>query len=98
MFNFSKVLPYVTRSLILLPGAIQSAEALGDALGKTSGADKKAAVLATVQAELTAAEGIAGRDLANDSDVIAAAGAIVDAEVAFHNLIAKKVATPAPSA
>jgi hypothetical protein len=94
MFSFSKVFPYLTRALILLPGAISSAEQLGDALGRSSGADKKAAVLSTVQTELQAAEGIAGRDLANDAEVLAAAGAVIDAEVALHNLVAKKTAAP----
>jgi len=94
MFNFSAVLPYVTRALILLPGAIQQAESLGTALGSSNGADKKAAVLATLQDELLAAEGIAGRPFARDADVVAAAGAVIDAEVALHNLIARKTAPP----
>lgn len=58
--------------------------------GGLSGAQKRAAVLELIQTELTIAEGIAGRDLASDPDVLKAAGGVIDAVAALHNMLAAK--------
>lgn len=74
--------------------AVPAVEAFGKAFNRTTGDEKRATVLELVQAELSAAELLAGRDLANDRDVLAAAGAVTDAVVAFHTVLAKKAAAP----
>ena len=57
-----------------------------------TGPEKKAAVLVAVQGALETAEGLADRDLLNDPDVLLGAGGIVDAVVAFQNIVAAKQA------
>jgi hypothetical protein len=75
---------------------VPSVEAISRIRRGLSGADKKTAVLELVQQELTAVETAAGRDLAHDAAVLAAAGAIVDAYVAFANLLAQKATAATP--
>jgi len=51
-------------------------------------------VLALVKASIVAAEENAGRDLLNDPEVESAARGIIDAVVAFQNIVAKKAPAP----
>lgn len=74
---------------------VPAVQVFAKTIGAASGAQKKQAVLELVQAELAAAETLVGRDLANDADVLGAAGAINDAVVAFHKLLATKAASAA---
>ena len=87
--NIAKIAGRVLGAILT---SVPAVEAAAQAFKTGTGADKKAAVLSVVQAELAAAEMVAGRDLANDADVITAAGAVNDAVVAFHNLLARKIA------
>ncbi len=82
----SGVLMAIVRAVPLIQAARRDGQPL-------TGPEKKATVLTIVQAELEAAELITGRDLANDDDVLEAAGLITDAVVAFHKVLARKTAT-----
>lgn len=95
-FNLGAVLSIVTRALAVVPGAVAAAEAAQRSFKSGSGADKKAAVLELVQAELLAAEHLTGKDLANDADVCHAAGLVIDAAAAFQKLVALKAIGPTP--
>jgi hypothetical protein len=94
-FPIGTILQYVTRGVIAAAQAIPAVEAFKGTIAGASGADKKTAVLQLVEAELGAARFATGRDLASDPDVMAAAGAVVDAIVALHNIVGKKAVTPA---
>jgi hypothetical protein len=89
MFNLGKIAPFLLRAVTVIPQAVQTAEQLGATL-KSPGADKLAAVVSAAQAELSAAEAIAGQPFAKDADVLAALAAITNSVVAFHTLIATK--------
>lgn len=90
--NWGKVLPIGMRVAGAIFPAVRAVELFSQQFPGSTGAQKKQAVLDVVQQELASAELVAGRDLANDADVLAAAGAISDAVVAFQNLLARKVA------
>ncbi len=63
-----------------------------------TGPQKKAAALDIVKTSLGATEGVAGRDLVDDADVLQAAGGVIDAVVALHNIATKKSdAAPTPA-
>lgn len=92
-FPIGKVLGFALRAL----GAIQTAVPAVEAAAKTfkgggTGAEKKAAVMDVVRANLQAAELVTGVDLANDADVLEAAGKVNDAYVALLKVIARKAA------
>lgn len=96
-FPIGKILNVAARVLGAILTAVPAIEAFSKRQGGGSGADKKAAVLELVQAELAAAELLLGRDLADDTDVLEAAGKINDAVVAFHKVLARKAASAAGS-
>jgi hypothetical protein len=83
------------RATTAILSGVPAVQAFATSMRTGSGADKKAAVLSLVQAELSAAELLVGRNLANDADVLDAAGAINDAVVAFHKLLGAKAAAGA---
>lgn len=97
MFNLGKLAPFLLRAVAVIPAAVQTAQSLRTEL-HTPGADAKAAVVAAAQAELAAGEAIAGGTWANDADVLAAVGAISDAVVNLHKLVAHKAGAAPPSA
>ena len=70
-------------------------ETLATSVLQKSGAAKREAVLQLVQAELALAEAAAGRDLANDPDVLRAAGSMIDAFVGLKNVLSAKALPPA---
>jgi hypothetical protein len=87
VFNIGTVVvTAIARAVPVLQGASRSGQPM-------SGAEKKATVLELVAAELAAAELLIGRNLAEDADVIDAAGTVNDAVVALHKLLARKAAT-----
>lgn len=90
-FPWSKILPIAARVGAAVITGVPTIEAMTESL-RTPGADKKAAVLNAVRAELATAENIAGHDLANDPDVLGAASAVIDAVTHFHNMLASKMA------
>jgi hypothetical protein len=67
---------------------VPATQVLVDEIGHATGEQKRSAVLKLVQTELLLAEGAAGRDLVNDPTVMQAAGALVDAYVNLHNVLA----------
>jgi hypothetical protein len=69
---------------------VPKVEALNAPGSPLTGEQKKAAVLDLIQTELTLAEQVAGRDLASDADVLKAAGGVIDAVSALHNVLAAK--------
>lgn len=91
---WGKILPVAARVGAAVMTGVPTIEAMTESL-RTPGADKRAAVLTAVRAELNAAEALAGHDLANDPDVLGAAGAIIDAVTHFHNMLASKMAAAA---
>jgi hypothetical protein len=90
-FNLGKAMSIATKALSVLVTAVPAVEQFQRQVQAGSGADKRASVLELVQAELTATERVAGRDLANDPEVLKAAGAVVDTVAFFHKLLAHKV-------
>lgn len=93
--NLGAILTYATRALAAIPAGVAAVQAAQTTFKSGGGPEKKAAVLALVKAELAAAEVIAGRDLANDPDVEAAAGQVIDAAAFFQKLVAHKAIGPA---
>ena len=91
-FPIGKIANIAGRVLGAILTGVPAIEAAAKAFKSGTGAEKKAAVLDLVATELAAAEMIVGRDLADDADVIDAAGRINDAVVAFHKLLARKAA------
>lgn len=75
----------------VLPGVAQ-VEAISKALPGLKGQAKQDAVVELVKQSVIAAEGITNRDILNDPEVEKATRGIVDAVVAFQNVIVKKAA------
>jgi hypothetical protein len=73
---------------------VQRVEALNNTAAPLSGQQKKAEVIDLIQSELAIAEGIAGHSLAHDGDVLQAAGGVIDAVTALHNVLAAKAPAP----
>lgn len=96
-FNFPKVLAVAARVLGAVLSGVPAVETFAATIGHLTGEQKKTAVVALVQNELTAAETLLGHPLAQDADILAAAGDVTDAVVRFHNLLASKI-TAAPAA
>lgn len=90
-FPIGKVLSIASRVFGVIDKGVPAIEAAAQAFGHASGSAKKAAVMDLVAAELEAAELVAGAGMAHDMDVLAAAGAISDAYVAFHKVLARKI-------
>lgn len=95
-FPVGKLASIATRVLTAIVTTIPVVERARSTFKAGSGAQKKEAVLDVARAELAAAELIAGRDLANDADVVEALGALIDAGAKWHNLLARKTAAPTP--
>lgn len=60
-----------------------------------TGEEKKAAALEFIASFIESAEGVAGRDLMNDAEVVDAVSKAIDAFVAVQNIVAKKAAAAA---
>jgi len=90
-FPIGKVISIASRVLGVIDKAAPAVEAASHAFGKGTGPQKKAAVMDLIAAELEAAELVAGAALAHDMDVLAAAGDVSDAYVAFHKVLARKI-------
>lgn len=93
-FPIGKFAGIATRVLTAVVTNIPVVEAATSVFKSGSGAQKKQAVLDIARAELAAAELVAGHDLANDADVVAALSALIDAGAQWHNLLAQKTARP----
>lgn len=79
----------------IVPG-VAAVESIAESLGTVTGDKKKQAVIDLVKNSVLAAEGLTGKDLAADPQIEQAVGGIVDAVVAFHNIVAAhKPAAPA---
>ena len=74
-----------------IPGVAQ-VEAISRSLPSLKGKAKQDAVIELVKASVLATESATERDLLNDPEVEKAARGIVDAVVAFQNVVAKKAA------
>lgn len=94
-FPIGKAFTVGTSVLTAILRAVPLIQAMSNKRSPLTGAEKKASVLEVVAAELAAAELLLGRDLADDADVLEAAGAVNDAVVAFHKLLARKAAVVA---
>jgi hypothetical protein len=91
-FPLGRVVSVAARILSAIVTAVPAVEALAKTIKTGTGAEKRAAVLDVVATELAAAELLVGRDLANDGDVLDAAGKVTDAYVALQKVLARKVA------
>lgn len=91
-FPIGKIAGIAIKVLGAIVTSVPAVEAAAKAFKTGTGAEKKAAVLDVVAAELAAAELLLGRDVANDLDVLQAAGAVNDAVVALHKVLARKAA------
>jgi len=69
---------------------VREIESLAKVLPTLKGADKQNAVMTLVKDSLETVELAAGKDLLNDAEVDKAARAVIDAYVAFQNVVAKK--------
>lgn len=77
------------RVLQYIPAIVDIVERFWTSKGKA----KQDAAVTMVNQLVEAAEGVAGRDLLNDPVVDTAARAVIDAVVAFQNILAEKGAT-----
>lgn len=73
----------------VVPGVAQ-VESVAKAFPNLKGKDKQNAVVDLVKASLNAAEFITDKDLLNDPEVEKATRAVIDAVVAFQNVVNKK--------
>lgn len=73
----------------VVPGVAQI-ESVAKAFPNLKGKDKQNAVVELVKASLNAAEFITDKDLLNDPEVEKATRAVIDAVVAFQNVVNKK--------
>jgi hypothetical protein len=80
----------------VIPG-VGAVEQIAKTIPGMKGQQKQDAVVALVKSSLEAAEGISGKDLLNDADVLQATRAVIDATVALQNIIAAKRAAQAPT-
>lgn len=83
-----KVLTTVIRLVPILEALKQSGKV-------ATSAQAREQVIDGAMAALLTAEDLAGRDLVNDAELRALAGAVVDVVVHFHNALASKAAAPA---
>src|SRR5258708_33621213 len=77
----------------IVPG-VTLVEQLAERLPSLTGGDKKQAIIDLVKNGVLAAEGLTSKDFGLDPELTAGVGGIVDAVVAFHNLVARKVVAP----
>lgn len=75
----------------IVPG-VSAVEQISRALPQLRGKQKQDAVVELVKATLLTTESLAGRDLLEDPEVEKATRGVVDAVVAFQNILAKKAA------
>ena len=90
-FPIGKIFTVASRVLGVIDKAVPAVEAASKAFGPGTGPQKKATVMDLVAAELEAAELVAGTALAHDAGVLQAAGAISDAYVEFHKILARRI-------
>jgi len=79
----------VTVASAAIPGVAQI-ETIARSMPALKGKAKQDAVVELIKASVLASESVADRDLLNDPDVEKATRAIVDAVVAFQNIVARK--------
>lgn len=72
--------------------AIPAAEAMAERIIGTTGAEKRAAVMATVQQSVQAVNEITGRTLMDTPKIAMITGQIIDLQVALHEAIAEAMA------
>jgi len=72
-----------------VPGVAQI-EALARVIPSLSGKVKQDAVVELVKQSLQTTEGISNKDLLNDAEVEKAARAVIDAVVAFQNIVVSR--------
>lgn len=90
---WGRIAGVVARVALAVVTGVPITEEKAKRVGETDGQTKKDAVLGLVQTELELAALATGKDLSHDGDVMKAAGGIVDAIVAFHNIVAAKSIT-----
>lgn len=71
---------------------IGQAMTLVEMISSLKGSAKRKQAVDTVKLLVATTEGIAGKDLVNDAEVVKAMEALMDAQVAFQNIVAKKSA------
>lgn len=86
MFKLSVVLPFITRAVIAAASGVAGVQAAQDRIEGGTGADKREAVLDLFKTELAAVEFATGHKLANDADILAAGGTVIDAIAALHKV------------
>ncbi len=87
--KFKKVGKWVGRGLSVLPYIFQAMELI-EALSDSKGAAKREKAIDLASYLMSVAEDTAGRDLLDDEEVKKALEAVMDAYVAFQNIVAKK--------
>jgi hypothetical protein len=92
--NWAKIFSIATRVVPAILSGVQAVEAVSTKVPRTTGADKKAAVLEFIHSELASASLAVGKDLSVHGAVMEAAGNVVDTVVAFHDALAEHAAEP----
>jgi len=77
--------------------AIPAAEAMAERIIGATGANKRAAVMATAQQAALAVNDVLGRRVVDDPQVAAITGQIIDLQVALHDAIAQVLARHTPA-
>src|SRR5262249_3163580 len=80
----------------IVPG-VAAVEQLAETLGSVRGDQKKQAIVDLVKNSVLAAEGLTAKEFQLRPDLDSAVGAIVDAVVHLHNLVATHRAAAAPA-
>lgn len=88
---FSKVGKWASIGIGFMP-YINQAMAIVEMISTVKGEVKRSQAVDLVKYLITTSENVSGRDLVNDAEVIKAMEALMDAIVAFQNLLAKKSA------
>ncbi len=77
----------------IVPG-VSAVEALAESLGSVTGEQKKQAIVDLVKNTVLAGEGLTNTDFKLEPDLDKAVGAVVDAVVALHEIVARHKAAP----
>jgi hypothetical protein len=92
-FDVLNIAAYAAKAVSAIVSLIPIVEQLKQAGKITSNADARDTVVNGAMNALAVAEGISGRDLANDAELRALAGDVVDAVYRFHKVAAQRVTT-----
>jgi hypothetical protein len=98
MTILSKITGASTSILLLVAQLPQLIASLKAFHGKALSPDEKAAIVQFTLAALGTVEGISGTQIAADTDVSAAASAVIDAVEAFHTIVTTKHLNAPPAA